>query len=580
MPKKMDKVDVVTVGVGWTGGIIAAELTKAGYKVVGLEKGGERSINDYRYDRNELKYSARGEMMQNLNDNTITYRNNLDQKAKPVRNKNSLVLGTGTGGGGSHWAAQAHRYFSYDFEIRSKTIERYGKDKIPKGMIIKDWGITYDELEPYYDRMEKTMGTSGEKDPLADERSDAYPTPANKLPPSMKLFRKATESLGYHPFVRPTGIASEKYENPDGKTIQACQFCAFCVNYGCDWGAKADPNITVIPTAKETGNFDLRTHAEVKRILYDGNKATGVLYVDTRTGQEYEQPADVVSLTSFIFNNVRLLLLSEIGEPYNPKSGNGLIGKHFVDHHFEPVTRGFFEDEKFNNYIGSGGLGVCFTDFGADNFDHSDVDFLNGGQIEIQMGGNAPISNNPVPEGTPTWGEEFKKQSLKYYNKYLDISFKMATLSFEDQYMDLDPVYKDSSGDPLIRCTYDFTDDYRAKSEFLQNKCVDVLEEMGADKIEKHGLPDHFDGSFIFQHNGGGAVMGDDPEDSFVNNYSQTWDMDNLFVIGASSFPQFGMTNPTLTVGALTYRASEGIIEYLENGGGQLAKATTKHQRT
>ncbi|MFD1361322.1 GMC family oxidoreductase [Lentibacillus salinarum] len=578
MVKKMDKVDVVTVGVGWTGGIIAAELTKAGYKVVGLEKGHDRTINDYLYDRNELKYSSRGEMMQDLNNNTITYRNNLDQKAKPVRNKDSLVLGTSVGGGGSHWAAQTHRYFGYDFEIRNKMIEKYGEDKIPKGMILKDWGITYDELEPYYDRMEKTMGVSGEEDPLAEERSDSYPTSPNKLPPSMKLFRESAENLGYHPFVRPTGIASEQYENPDGQTIEACQYCAFCSNFGCDWGAKADPIITVIPTAQETGNFELRTHSEVKRVLYEGDKATGVLYADTRTGQEYEQPADVVVLTSFVFNNVRLLLLSEIGEPYNPKNGKGIIGKHFTDHHFEPITRGFFDDKKFNNYIGSGGLGVCFTDYGADHFDHSDVNFLHGGQIEIQIGGNGPISNNPVPEGTPTWGEEFKKQSLKYYNRYLDVSFKMATLPYEDHYMDLDPTYKDDAGDPLIRCTYDFTDDYHARSEFLQNKCYEVLEEMGADIIEKHKLPDHFDGSFLFQHNGGGAVMGDSPENSAVNNYSQMWEMDNLFVCGASAFPHFGITNPTLTVGALTYRASEGIIDYLDNEGGLLVSSNKEKQ--
>ncbi len=576
MVKKLDKVDVVTVGVGWTGGIIAAELTKAGYQVVGLEKGEERTLADYLYDRNELKYSARGEMMQDLNDHTITYRNNLEQDATPVRYKKSLKLGTGVGGGGSHWAAQTHRYFGYDFEIRSQTIEKYGKEKIPKGMLLQDWGITYDALETYYDKMEKMMGVSGEEDPLADERSHPYPTPPNKMTPSMKLFRQSAENLGYHPFVRPAGIATEKYENPDGQTLEACQYCAYCTNYGCDWGAKADPVITVIPTAKETGKFELRTNAEVKRVLYKGDKATGVLYVDKRTGKEFEQPADIVVLTSFVFSNVRLLLLSEIGKPYNPKTGEGLIGKNFTDHHFEPITRGFFNDRKFNNYIGSGGLGVCFTDYAADHMDHSNLNFLHGGQIEIQVGGSAPISSNPVPEDTPTWGPEFKKQSLKYYNRNLNVSFKMATIPFEDHYMDLDPTYTDYAGDPLIRCTYDFTKDYHERSQFLQEKCVEVLEDMEADIIEKNELPEHFDGSFLFQHNGGGAIMGDDPETSVVNNYMQMWEMNNLFVCGASAFPHFGITNPTLTVGALTYRAAEGIIDYLDNGEKLLVKAESR----
>lgn len=177
MAKKLDKVDVVTVGVGWTGGIVAAELTKAGYKVVGLERGEDRGTKDYLHVHDELKYSFRREMTQDLSDETITFRNNLDENAAPVRSRSLMTIGTGVGGGGAHWSAQTHRYFPYDFEIRSKTIKKYGKDKIPKDMTLQDWGITYDEIEPYYDKMEKTMGTSGEEDPLAGKRSNSYPTP-------------------------------------------------------------------------------------------------------------------------------------------------------------------------------------------------------------------------------------------------------------------------------------------------------------------------------------------------------------------------------------------------------------------
>lgn len=101
----------------------------------------------------------------------------------------------------------------------------------------------------------------------------------------------------------------------------------------------------------------------------------------------------------------------------------------------------------------------------------------------------------------------------------------------------------------------------------------------GSKYIEKNELPEHFDGSFLFQHNGGGAIMGDDSKTSAVNNYMQMWDMDNLFVCGASAFPHFGITNPTLTVGALTYRAAEGIIEYLKSDGGLLVKEDAKRQK-
>src|SRR5690625_3070714 len=133
---------------------------------------------------------------------------------------------------------------------------------------------------------EKTVGISGEPDPLADFRSSSYPTPPTVETPSIRLFKESAEALGYHPYQLPSGNITESYENPDGQTINACVYCSFCEFYGCDFGAKSDPVTTVIPTALETGNYELRTNAHARRIIYDGNKAEGVLYVDLKTGIE------------------------------------------------------------------------------------------------------------------------------------------------------------------------------------------------------------------------------------------------------------------------------------------------------
>ncbi|WP_067727728.1 GMC family oxidoreductase [Oceanobacillus damuensis] len=577
MVTKLPKVDVVTTGVGWTGGIVAAELTKAGYKVVGLERGEDRTIEDYLHGHDELKYNQRKELMQKLTKDTITWRNTMDQDAVPVRDEEAFVVGTGVGGGGAHWGAQTYRYFPYDFEIKSKTIERYGESKIPKDMLIQDWGLSYDEIEPYYSKFEQMAGVSGEEDPLAGPRSIPYPTPPMKKNRPMRLFHEAAEKLGYHPYVVPAGTVSEVYTNPDGETLNACQYCSFCGNYGCEYGAKADPVVTVVPTAKKTGNFELRTNCLVTRVLYDGDKATGVLYKDTRTGEEFEQPAEIVAMTSYVFNNIRLLLLSGIGEPYDPKTGKGIIGKNYVDHHTIMGATGFF-DEKFNLYAGTGALGSAFTDYCADNFDHSDVDFIHGGQIEIHIMGNEPIANNPVPAGTPAFGKEFKEKSLHYSNRTLSVVSQRAFMPWKNHYLDLDPAYTDDNGDPLIRVTFDYTDQDCNLNEFLADKCAGVLKEMGAEIIDKHPMPEHFGGRFTFQHDSGGAIMGSSPENSAVNNYLQMWDVDNLFVCGASAFPHFGPTNPTPTTAALTYRATEGMIEYLKNGGGQLVKTGKETQ--
>lgn len=571
MVKKLPKVDVVTTGMGWTGGIVSAELTKAGFKVVGLERGEERTTEDYLHGHDEVKYTVHKELMHKLNKDTITFRNNLNEVAKPVRNIASLTIGEGTGGGGAHWGAQTHRYYPYDFEIRTLTEKKYGKKKIPKDMLIQDWGITYDELEPYYVKFEEMAGISGEVDPLAGKRSKDYPNPPMRKTPSMKLFQKACEDLGYHPYTVPTGNISQMYKNPDGEQLNACQYCSFCGNYGCEYGAKADPIVTVIPTAKKTGNFELRTNSEVTRVLYENGKATGVRYRDTRTGVEYEQPADLVVLTSYTFNNVRLLLLSGIGTPYNPKTGTGVIGKNYCDHHTIMGATGFFEDEKFNLFIGTGALGMACSDFTVDNFDHTNVDFIHGGQLEMHQFGNEPISNNAVPMGTPTWGKEFKKASLKYTNRQVSVVAQRGIMPWKEHYLDLDPNYKDAYGDPLIRATFDYTDQDRNLNEFLVEKCAGVLEKMGASIIDKHVMPEHFGGSFTYQHDAGGAIMGNDPKTSAVNKYLQMWDCENLFVCGASAFPHFGTTNPTTTLGALTYHATEGMIKYLKKGG-QLVK--------
>lgn len=570
MVTKLDRVDVVTVGVGWAGGIVAAELTKAGFNVVGLERGPERSIEDYLHGHDHLKYDIRKELMEKLSRTTITLRNNLRMTAVPIRDEQSLIVGTGLGGGGSHWAAQTHRYFPYDFEIRSQTIERYGESKIPKDMTIQDWGITYDELEPYYDKFEKMAGISGEPDPLGPKRSNPYPNPPLKMSYPMKLFHEAATRLGYHPYVIPCGTVSQNYTNPDGETLNACQYCAFCGSYGCEYGAKADPVVTVIPTAKKTGNYEVRHHAYVRRVLHDGKKATGVLYVDTQTGEEFEQPADLVVLTSYTLGNVRLLLLSEIGRPYDPETGEGVIGKNATDHHSYFGGRAFFKDKKFNLYLGTGAQGVTFSDFNADNFDHSNVDFLHGGQVEYRQLGINPITTNPVPEGTPLWGKEFKKQSLYYFNRTLSFMTQKAALPWKYHYYDLDPTYKDDFGDPLLRLTMDYTDQDRKLNDFLVEKGAEIFKEMGADIVETDVMPEHFTGFINGQHSGGGVIMGADPATSAVNNYLQMWDMENLFVCGASAFPHFGPTNPTTTMSALTYRAAEGMIKYLKEDGGIL----------
>ncbi|MCU6599049.1 GMC family oxidoreductase [Peribacillus frigoritolerans] len=568
MAKKLPKVPVVVVGMGWAGGIIASELTKAGIKVVGLERGKERDMSDYLMVHDELRFQHREELMQDLSKETITHRNNQKMRALPMRNYGTFIVGEGLGGAGSHWNGQTYRFLPYDFEIKSLTEKRYGKNKIKSDYPIQDWGITYDQIEPYYDTFEKMAGISGETVKLYGKRSNPYPTGPMIKTPVLAEFEQAAKKLGYKPYMIPSANLSENYENPDGISRSACQYCAFCENFGCEYGAKADPVVTVIPVAKKTGNLDLRTYSNVTRILNDGTKATGVIYVDTFTGEEFEQPAEVVVLASYVFNNVRLLLNSNLGIPYDPKTRNGVIGKNYCYQVSSGYSSLYYNDREFNIYGGAGALGIEIAEFTGDNFDHSDVNFLHGAGIRTTQYGNRPIANNNSPIGTPSWGAEFKKQSIKYANSILQVKSQGASMPHIQNYLDLDPTYKDVYGMPLLRMTYDYTDQDRELVKYMAKVTRSIAKKMGPDHIDTVAEQADFNvNTDTNTHNTGGVIMGADPKNSAVNTYLQMWDAENVFVAGSSAFPHNSSFNPTGTLGAFSYRAAEGIVKYLKKGG-------------
>lgn len=193
---ELPRKQVAVVGVGWSGGIIASELAKAGIECIGLERGSERKINDFIMQKDELRYAVRYELMQDLSKETLSFRNDRDMRALPMRQMGSFLLGTDLGGAGIHWNGQCPRFFPYDFEIRSQTIDRYGEDRIPEDMNLQDWGISYDEIEEHFSHFDDTIGTSGEDNEMTAERSSDFPTPPMKKTPSIRLFHEAAENLG------------------------------------------------------------------------------------------------------------------------------------------------------------------------------------------------------------------------------------------------------------------------------------------------------------------------------------------------------------------------------------------------
>src|SRR5258708_6219550 len=369
MVTKLKEVDVVIVGLGWTGGILSKELAEAGLKVVALERGAARTpTNDYALPnlRDELRYVVRHDPMQNTARDTLTVRNNPSQEALPMRRLGSCLPGEVVGGSAVHWSGHTWRWTDMEFKIRSMYEERYGKSFIPADMTIQDWGISYAELEPYYEKFEYTAAISGKAgnikgeiqaggNPFEAPRARDYPLPPLTPILASEMFAQAAKNNGYHPFPRPSANASRAYTNPDGSKYGACQYCGYCQRFGCEANAKGSPHMTVIPIALANSNFELRTHSWATKVLKDadGKRVTGVAYTNILTGEEFEQPAGLVLLCAYAINNVHLMLLSGIGEPYDPVAQKGIIGKNYCYQTGASATL-FFEVHHFNPFMNAG----------------------------------------------------------------------------------------------------------------------------------------------------------------------------------------------------------------------------------
>ena len=251
----LKEVDAVCIGVGFTGSILARELTKAGLKVVGLERGPDRTARDdfaIPNVRDDLKYAIRQELFQDTQTETVTLRHSPSETALPIRRLGSFLPGTGVGGAGAHWNGVTWRLLESDHNLRTHLTNRYGKDAIPADMTIADFPLSYAELEPYYDKFEKLCGISGQAGNLRGQKIDGgnvfegprqneYPNKPLALTLAGSTMQNTAKELGYHPFQAPAANMSETYTNPEGVTLGACEYCGHCERFGCEANAKSSP---------------------------------------------------------------------------------------------------------------------------------------------------------------------------------------------------------------------------------------------------------------------------------------------------------------------------------------------------
>jgi gluconate 2-dehydrogenase alpha chain len=586
MPRILPSVDVLLVGFGWTGAIMAQELTEAGLEVLALERGVWRDTStDFAVTnaQDEVRFRWRDELFEELSRESLTFRNNRDQVALPMRRLGSFLPGTNVGGSGVHWNGQCWRFLPSDFLARTHNEERYGP--LTEGMTVQDWGITYDELEPHYDRFEYLCGISGKAgvlkgqiqpggNPFEGSRSREYPNPPMDMVYGPVLFADAAAKLGYHPFPGPSANMSRAYTNPLGVGLAPCTYCGFCEKFACGNYSKATAQTTLLPVLMRKPNFTLRTESMVLRVLKDraGTRATGVEYVDNN-GDTYVQPAEIVILCAYINHNVHLMLVSGIGTPYDPQTQQGLVGKNYA----YQITSGvdlFFDDKIFNPFVGAGALGMIVDDFNGDNFDHSGLGFIGGGYIAQWQTNGRPIESHPVPQGTPGWGAQWKRAVRESYLHSIGVGTHGAVMSHRNNYLDLDPTYRDFYGRPLLRMTFDFTENEHRMSDYLTARAADIARAMNPREIRINPRTGSYSiVPYQTTHNTGGTIMGTNPQNSVINKYLQSWDLPNLFLMGAGAFPQNPGYNPTGTVGALAYHSAKAIREQYLRSPGPLVQA-------
>ncbi|MDH7797206.1 MULTISPECIES: GMC family oxidoreductase [unclassified Beijerinckia] len=583
MARKLPRRDVVIVGLGWTGAILAHELTDAGYDVVAIERGPWRdTATDFNvgYMPDELRYAIRQDLFLKPAQETFTFRNNTTQTALPIREFGSFLPGNGVGGAGVHWNGQTWRFFPSDFELKSHLDQRYGAGFVHKDLQVQNWGVTYDDLENSFDRFEYLAGIAGKAgvlkgqvqpggNPFEGSRQREYPLPPLKMSYAPTLFAQACKGMGLHPFPTPSANASEAYVNPLGISMGQCTYCGFCERFGCGNYSKASAQTTILPLLMRKSNFEARTLCEATRINLHptGKHATGVTYVDVN-GEEFEQPADLVLLCAFGLHNVRLMLLSKIGQAYDPSTGEGGVGRNYC-YQTNSALQLFFDNKNFNPFAATGAFGQTVDDFNGDAFDHTGLNFVGGAGINCNPTNGRPISNRPVPPGTPRWGSDWKKATKDNYLSSFTYTSQGSSYPIRGNYLDLDPTYKDRFGNPLMRMTFDFSDNDIAMSNWV----TDRMEEIAKALQPRQAVPARRSKPYSIvpyqsTHNTGGAIMGADPKTSALNRYLQSWDVHNVFAIGASAFPQNAGKNPTGTVGALAYWAADAIIQkYMRNPG-------------
>ena len=540
----LDPVDAVVIGAGAGGGVIAKELACAGLRVVLLERGRwvtawDDGKDDLRNQRTSVLGAPFGP------DDERNPRVAVDRRGRELvvlasdgaYSNNAACVGSGT----VSYGAMAWRYMAQDFRMKSI----YG---CPAGSTLDDWPITYDDLEPFYEKAEWEMGVSGDvaPDPFKAPRRRGLPMPP--LPPNREyeILKPAALRKGWHPFDIPMLRNSVPY-NGRGP----CMRCRWCVGFACEVNAKNGTQNTVIPTALATGLCELRTDAMAREIVLDARgHATAVTYYNADNHLQ-TQPARLVVVSAGAIETARLLLNSK--SRLNP---NGLgnrydwVGRNLQGHAY-PRAVGLFDHDTYDDVGPGASVAIC-------DFNHGNAG-LRGGAMLANEFIRLPIQfTGMTPPDTPRWGRANKDYMRQFYRRSIAVMGPVQEMPVFEARAELDPRVKDFWGIPVARLSGGRHPHSVEVARAVVVKAEEWLQAAGAIQTWTNVPGMDLSGG---QHQAGTCRMGNDPRTSVVDRNCRIHEADNIYLADASVHVTNGGFNPALTILANAYRVAAAIVK-------------------